>query len=155
MEQGLVEELRTMVGEGGGVIYEGHRREEWQGGDEVLRIEVGRVDLDGLEADRISTTHLDPLPARALFIRSADRFDWGGDTLGAAQLAVALILDATGDSILALKYLHEFKQRFMLGWGRDWRINAGQVRNFVKMCQFHELNQYHAFDREDGPDARD
>jgi hypothetical protein len=49
---------------------------------------------------------LDPGPSQKLFNHSPDGFSWGYGGSGPAQLALAILLDFTGDSDLAV-YLHQ------------------------------------------------
>jgi len=57
-------------------------------------------------------------------------FSWGYSGSGPAQLALALIADATGDDELALRVYQRFKARHIVHWpqGLPWRMTAGQVR---------------------------
>ena len=59
-------------------------------------------------------------PSLALRAYSPDGFDWGCEGGGPSQLALALILDHTGDADLALRWHQDFRAAFVLGWGVGW-----------------------------------
>jgi hypothetical protein len=58
-------------------------------------------------------------------------FAWGYDGSGPAQLALALLIDATGNEALALRHHQEFQRQFVAGWKDSWRITAHEIRVFV------------------------
>jgi hypothetical protein len=110
------------------VFYYGYRN-DW--GNHVFRREI----CNGKGA---SLEELDPSPGQMLYNHSPDGFEWGYGGSGPAQLALSLLLDATGDKDIALAYYQQFKVRFVVGWGESWGINAEQVRNWAYLRQFHE-----------------
>jgi len=57
-------------------------------------------------------------------------FAWGYGGGGPAQLALALLLDATGDAELALRHYPIFKRCFVAGWKSEWRLAATAIRAF-------------------------
>ena len=73
-----------------------------------------------------------PLPLH-LEVRnhSPTGFAWGYGGSGPAQLALALLLDATGSELLALRHYQEFKRQFVAGWGQTWSITAREIRAFA------------------------
>ncbi len=77
-------------------------------------------------------TTLRPLPLH-LEVRdhSPTGFAWGYGGSGPAQLALALLMDATGDEDLALRNYQEFKRQFVAWWKEDWSITAREIRAFV------------------------
>ena len=76
-----------------------------------------------------------PLPiAPSLAIRrhSPTGFEWGYAGSGPAQLALALLLHATGDAELSERLYQRFKGRYVAGWRRsDWQITADEIRAWV------------------------
>lgn len=80
-----------------------------------------------------SGKHRELNPRRDLADKSPDGFQWGYEGSGPAQLALALIADATGDDRLALRTYQEFKRRFVAIWGQTWTITAGEVERRAKM----------------------
>ena len=97
---------------------------------------------DGKSAVRVEEPiSLSPSPNRRIlgilplhlevFNHSPTGFEWGYGGSGPAQLALALVMDATGDKALALRHYQDFKFRFVAGWGETWRISAKEIQDFV------------------------
>src|SRR5208282_6015903 len=64
-----------------------------------------------------------PLPLHLeLRNHSPTGFAWGYGGSGPAQLALAILMDATGEQALALRHYQEFKFQFVAGWSDSWRI---------------------------------
>jgi hypothetical protein len=76
---------------------------------------------------------LDPAPSQALVNHSPDGFNWGYGGSGPAQLALGLLLDATGNQDLALAYYQKFKGEVVAGWPMDhyWTYDQDQVLAWV------------------------
>jgi hypothetical protein len=53
-----------------------------------------------------------------VFNHSPAGFEWGYGGSGPAQLALALLMDATGNKGLALRHYQDFKLRFVVDWGK-------------------------------------
>lgn len=111
------------------VTYEGLRRT--YGNNIIIR---ASVDKDG----KAKVELLDPAPSQALYNHSPDGFEWGYSGSGPAQLALALLLDATGDKGISLRYHQEFKEKFVALFGDSWQITAEQVQRWVKLKQNFE-----------------
>lgn len=124
--------MKEQSAKGGGVIYEGARAAD--GTVCVVRCEIAGADEGKLPLEKLKVENVDPAPSQALYNHS-EGFEWGYSGSGPAQLALALLLDATRDKEVALKFHQEFKERFVAGWGTNWRINGEQVRAFVEMKQ--------------------
>lgn len=77
-------------------------------------------------------TTLRPLPLH-LDVRehSPTGFAWGYSGSGPAQLALALLTDATGDEELALRHYQDFKREVVAAWRDEWNISATDIRAFV------------------------
>jgi hypothetical protein len=58
-------------------------------------------------------------------------FAWGYNGSAPAQLALALLVDATGHEALALQHYQDFKRQVVAGWGDSWSITAREIRAFV------------------------
>jgi hypothetical protein len=58
-------------------------------------------------------------------------FAWGYGGSGPAQLALALLMDATGDCTLALRHYQDFKFQFVAGWGDSWSITSEEIKSFL------------------------
>ena len=95
--------------------------------------------------DANRTAHVEVIPAtgggskRELPLRldlenhSPTGLEWGYGGSGPAQLALALLSDATGDDELAVKLHQQFKWCFVTPLDRDneWYVSADSVRNIV------------------------
>lgn len=66
-------------------------------------------------------------PRHDLRNHSPDGFEWGYGGSGPAQLALALVADATGDDDLAQRVYQDFKFRFVARWGDDWKMLAAEI----------------------------
>ena len=75
---------------------------------------------------------LDPKPSQKLYNHSPNGFNWGYEGLGPAQLALALLLDATGDRDIALSYYQSFKRNVVAKWERRWYITDRDIKNWLK-----------------------
>src|ERR1019366_9349583 len=80
---------------------------------------------DGKPASSPLPLHLD------LRNRSPTGFAWGYAGSAPAQLALAILMDATGSPTLALRHHQEFKFRFIAGWGDSWSIPQTEILAFV------------------------
>lgn len=75
---------------------------------------------------------LDPLPSQLLHNHSPDGFEYGYGGSGPAQLALAILLDYTGDDTLALASYQEFKWRVIAGLkGNYWEIPGDLIDAFL------------------------
>lgn len=94
--------------------------------------------LDGVspaESNPNAPVILDPGPSQALRNHSPDGFAWGYQGSGPAQLALALLLDATGgDTAAAGANYQEFKRAFVGNWSRlgPWVMTAEEIREWLK-----------------------
>jgi hypothetical protein len=97
---------------------------------------TGQVFINGLL--------LEPGPSQNLFNHSPDGFSWGYAGSGPAQLALAILLELTGDKEFALEHHQDFKfawvaklpQGDFLGWSKadEWIIErGGKVKNGYKL----------------------
>jgi hypothetical protein len=68
-----------------------------------------------------------PGPSQKLWNHSPDGFSWGYSGSGPAQLALAILLDVTGDEGLASRHHQAFKFKYVAGWGDRWEITSEQV----------------------------
>lgn len=71
-------------------------------------------------------------PSRQVRDHSPTGFEWGYGGSGPSQLALALLLDATGgDRDLSTRCYHWFKWATVSGWGDTWRITAGEIHGWL------------------------
>lgn len=75
---------------------------------------------------------LDPKPSQKLYNHSPDGFQWGYGGSGPAQLALALLLDATGNPALALSQHQNFKHAFVEGFDNRWQLSRNQIKDWLK-----------------------
>jgi len=106
-------------------IYKGIMTTE--GGPQLVWKEVPQSD------GRIGQVPLDPSPSQKLYNHSPDGFQWGYGGSGPAQLALALLLDVTGDGKLSVQLHQHFKRDFVATWGESWLIDADQIRRWVEL----------------------
>lgn len=83
------------------------------------------VDEDG------STDLLYPAPSQALRNHSPDGFNWGYGGSGPAQLALAILLDHTGNPETAELYYQDFKNDHVAKWEDTWAITGDQVEAWL------------------------
>jgi hypothetical protein len=106
-------------------LYGGLRRAGGGAGD------VGFEDQDG------SRHRLDP--RFDLRTHSLDGFQWGYGGSGPAQLALALVADATGDDWLAQAVYQRFKEEIIAPiTGDSWVLLAENVAAFARSLQIGE-----------------
>jgi len=98
------------------------------------------VFVDELSAStplRPATTSSRPLPLHLeLRNHSPTGFAWGYGGSGPAQLALAILVDATGEQGLAVRHHKEFKFRFVSRWGESWRISQDQINSFLAAQEY-------------------
>lgn len=132
-----LKDFQVMSDAGGDIIYEGYRINDEPGNVIITRTEVN---LKG----EIRVDNLDPGPSQELYNHSPDGFEWGYEGSGPAQLALALIFDATGSKELALRYHQEFKASFVANWEARWQLLARQIRVWVELK--HHLDDIRAME---------
>ncbi len=77
-------------------------------------------------------TELSPGPSQRLYNHSLDGFQWGYGGSGPAQLALALLLDATTNPETALANYQTFKWEKVSGWGAEWSITRSEILLWVE-----------------------
>jgi hypothetical protein len=95
------------------LVYEGIPERIGRGGFKVLK--NGKV--------------LSPKPSQKLYNHSPDGFAWGYGGSGPAQLALALLYDATGDKGLALHNYQIFKWEIIAKFpmGLPWKLTEVEI----------------------------
>ena len=96
--------------------------EQRSGPMSVYRIQVGNFTSRG---------KLDPAASQKIVNHSPDGFQWGYGGSGPAQLALALVLDATGDKNRARKVYQDFKDAFVARWLDQWVITQAEIVAWV------------------------
>ena len=90
---------------------------------------VGHRDRDGgIIVTRPDGSPLPLDPSLALWRHSPTGFQWGYLGSGPAQLALALLLDATGEPATAVELYQRFKAEVVSGWtGKGWALDHADV----------------------------
>ena len=91
------------------VVYRGIKNRAC-GGQLVTRTEDGKTEV------------LKPELSLKVWNHSPTGFSWGYGGSGPAQLALALLLDASEDEKLASFFHQAFKWEFVAKWGEEWSI---------------------------------
>lgn len=85
-------------------------------------------------------TELSPVPSQKLNNHSPDGFQWNYSGSGPAQLALALLLDATTDPAVSLAYHQQFKWDKVSGWDYDeWSITRSEILLWIEQQKQTEL----------------
>ena len=66
-------------------------------------------------------------PSLAIKAHSPLGFNWGYLGSGPAQLALALLLDTTGDEARSLALYQSFKRAYVAGWADQWEITPEEI----------------------------
>ncbi len=74
-------------------------------------------------------------PSLKLADHSPTGYSWGGLGSGCAQLALALLLDATGDKDKALAYYQYFKQEYVAGFEREWTLAQSVILEWMDLME--------------------
>jgi hypothetical protein len=75
---------------------------------------------------------LSPAPSQEVWNHSPDGFQWGYGGSGPAQLALALLLDVTGDRELSSRLHQSFKREFVAAWGDAWEMTGEEIKTWVR-----------------------
>lgn len=78
---------------------------------------------------------LSAAPSQRVRNHSPNGFEWGYGGSGPAQLALALLLDVTGDSEQAEDQYQDFKRQFVANWGDEWEITEAQIRDWLALSR--------------------
>lgn len=97
-------------------IYRGHQKRTKQGGFLVTK----------------DDQPLSPAPSQKLWNHSPDGFAWAYQGSGPAQLALALLLDVTGDKDLALRLHQTFKREVIARLGTPWRMTTESIQRWLE-----------------------
>ena len=84
-------------------------------------------------------TLLSPAPSQKLNNHSPYGFQWGYYGSGPAQLALALLLDATANPDVALAYYQQFKWDIVATWGEEWTLFSGEILEWLRAQEKREL----------------
>ena len=100
MKPADVIEMKTYIGENTGA------------GPQKVTVNTMRT-LEGIDTHHPGGYELPLNPSLALYNQSPTGFQWGYAGSGPAQLALAILLDLTGDPELSVKLHQDFKRQFL------------------------------------------
>jgi hypothetical protein len=106
----------------GNLSYIGDRTKEPAGPQTVYR------HLEGIGENGV----LDPGPSQKLFNHSPDGFQWGYGGSGPAQLALAILLDVTGDPDLSVRLHQNFKRDKIASLGDRFILTESEIQEWLK-----------------------
>lgn len=87
------------------------------------------------------TTELSPAASQKLRNHSPDGFNFGYGGSGPAQLALALLLDVTGNPELAQSCYQDFKFHYVASWGEAWSITSREILEWIGKFRSLELGK--------------
>jgi len=120
----------AQVRRAGGIFYAGRRVETGPGLSEGSVLTEPKVFV----CEGGHRYPLDPKPSQRLRNHSPQGFEWSYGGSGPAQLALAILVDFTGDEQLSLTHYQEFKWAIVacLPTGCElWEISAHQIEEFL------------------------
>ena len=71
-------------------------------------------------------------PSLEIADHSPDGFNWGYNGSGAAQLALGILYEVTGNAELARNCYQMFKWDHVSRWGERWEIAEREVREWLR-----------------------
>ena len=75
---------------------------------------------------------LGPGPSQEVMNHSPDGFQWGYGGSGPSQLALAILLDVTGDPDLSVRLHQTFKNHFVASWSDKWQIRNEDILTWIE-----------------------
>jgi hypothetical protein len=97
--------------------------------DSIIIIEAGR---DNTTTVLLNGKLLDPRASQQVMNHSPDGFNWGYSGSGPAQLALAILLEVTGDRSIALRNYQEFKRDHVATWPADYVNTTIDITAYTK-----------------------
>ena len=82
---------------------------------------------------------LDPKQSQELWNHSPDGFQWGYGGSGPAQLALAILLDITGNKELSMRLHQEFKRKVIAALSDKFVLSEDEVLDFIQSQQMETL----------------
>jgi len=77
-------------------------------------------------------TTLSPIVSLMVRDHSPDGFQWGYSGSGPAQLALALLLNVTGDPETSQEFYQAFKESVVASWGDTWSVTSEWIEYWIK-----------------------
>lgn len=98
------------------------------------------VELNGSQGQVLSVHQLTPESSLKVWAHSPTGFEWGYCGSGPAQLALAIVLDATGSPKLAERIYQQFKFDHVAKWGNVWEISSDEIMTWLATSSALQLN---------------
>lgn len=106
----------------------------------MTRVYDGYRDSGGNPHVVVDGKILSPKKSLRLWKHSPTGFEWGYCGSGPAQLALALLLDATGEKQLAVDYHQQLKSEVVAGWEEwGWTVSAVSIRLWVEKAKAEDV----------------
>lgn len=86
-------------------------------------------------------SELSPIASQKVRNHSPGGFQWGYGGSGPAQLALALLLDVTGNPDLAQSCYQDFKFHWVAAWGEEWSITSRDILEWLGKIRSLELEK--------------
>lgn len=99
------------------------------GPQKVIVKEVGR--LVGSDIAKVREYELPLEPSLKLYSHSPDGFQWGYQGSGCAQLALAILLDLTGEPKLSVRLHQEFKRHLIATSSKRLVITEPDIKRWL------------------------
>jgi len=74
---------------------------------------------------------LSPLESQGIINHSPDGFNWGYGGSGPAQLALALLLQVTGNRSLSIRLYQDFKWCVIAKFGDAWEMSCTEILEWI------------------------
>lgn len=81
--------------------------------------------------DNGAVTRFVPDSSQELRHNFPDDFNWGYIGSKPIQLALSLLLDATGDKVVASNYHLDFSWDFVVLWKNEWNITDSEIKDWL------------------------
>jgi len=95
------------------------------------RVDVEVIELKGDKVEK-SCYELEPKDSQKLYNHSPDGFNWGYSGSGPAQLALAMLLDLTGNEELSRVNYQQFKACFIANFSDRWFLTEPEIRTWLE-----------------------
>lgn len=114
------------------VLYKGQREK----GEGAGPLRVWKI-IDFRNQCNQSLVVLKPDESLKVWNHSPDGFQWGYAGSGPAQLALALLLDATGDRHFSSRRHQAFKFDYVANWGDEWSMTREEILLWCEKKGWH------------------
>ncbi|MBF6570493.1 MAG: hypothetical protein IVW54_16625 [Candidatus Binataceae bacterium] len=117
------------------------RATRYRGFREPEGCRVERSEPTAIAGRRARWSKLSPVASLKVRNHSPTGFEWGYLGSGPAQLALALLLDFTGDRRLSERMYQDFKCRVVARWsnddvdGQQWELTGQEILDAVKAAK--------------------